>query len=352
MLTDEQRIEIIKLKKSGYGSKRIATQLNIKRDQVRSFYKTKLAKELDSKDDIEFEKIVLKEKPIKQYECKYCKKLYIRKESTIGSVLYCSFECKNNLINERKRLAKIDKTYTCQKCGKEFIRNGSQIFCSDECRYEIRICEVCGKQFKVNFNSKIIHCSKKCAKDGARLSHQEYYDRFSKIHKGSIVPITKYIGGDYELTAHCLECGKTTIRRASEFIDKNKQLGCKNCNTRYSTGEKKIEEWLIVNGINYQKQYTFDDLKDTNALRFDFAILNDKQEVDTLIEYNGRQHYEPVSAFGGVKEYQRQQRTDGMKLSYVKDNGYKLIVINHKQKNYIEKILEQSIPTYPAPSHL
>lgn len=35
--------------------------------------------------------------------------------------------------------------------------------------------------------------------------------------------------------------------------------------------------------------------------RFDFAIFDDDGEIDFLIEYQGKQHYEPSNKFGGKK---------------------------------------------------
>lgn len=35
--------------------------------------------------------------------------------------------------------------------------------------------------------------------------------------------------------------------------------------------------------------------------RFDFAVFDDDGELDFLIEYQGRQHYEAVSKYGGKK---------------------------------------------------
>jgi hypothetical protein len=52
----------------------------------------------------------------------------------------------------------------------------------------------------------------------------------------------------------------------------------------------------------YKEEYIFPDLKSSNGkpLRFDFAVLDDEGEVDFLIEYQGIQHYQPKSKFGGI----------------------------------------------------
>ncbi|MBQ9657484.1 MAG: hypothetical protein IJV31_01790 [Clostridia bacterium] len=44
---------------------------------------------------------------------------------------------------------------------------------------------------------------------------------------------------------------------------------------------------LIDNKIEFATQYTFSDLKDIRALRFDFAIFKNGK-LSHLIEYNGK----------------------------------------------------------------
>ena len=70
---------------------------------------------------------------------------------------------------------------------------------------------------------------------------------------------------------------------------------------RASRGEIKIEEILTEAGLTFKEEYTFSDLNSTNGrpLRFDFAVFDDNGDLDFLIEYQGIQHYEPKSKFGG-----------------------------------------------------
>lgn len=63
-----------------------------------------------------------------------------------------------------------------------------------------------------------------------------------------------------------------------------------------------------MNDINFKEEYTIPGLNSSNgkALRFDFAIFDDDGNLDFLIEYQGRQHYEPVAKFGGKKGFYQQ----------------------------------------------
>ena len=59
--------------------------------------------------------------------------------------------------------------------------------------------------------------------------------------------------------------------------------------------------------------------------RFDFAIFDDDGEIDFLIEYQGKQHYEPSSKFGGKKGLFQQQFNDNKKRRFCALNDIKLI---------------------------
>ena len=78
---------------------------------------------------------------------------------------------------------------------------------------------------------------------------------------------------------------------------------------RASRGEIKIEEILQQAGMNFTEEYSFPDLISSSGrpLRFDFAVFNDDGSLDFLIEYQGIQHYEPKSKFGGYSGLHKQQ---------------------------------------------
>ena len=74
---------------------------------------------------------------------------------------------------------------------------------------------------------------------------------------------------------------------------------------RSSRGEIRIEEILKENDIVYKEEYIFPELRAENGspLRFDFAIFDDDGNIDYLIEYQGRQNYEPVQKYGGKQGF-------------------------------------------------
>jgi hypothetical protein len=98
---------------------------------------------------------------------------------------------------------------------------------------------------------------------------------------------------------------------------------------RASRGEIKIEEILTKAGLNFKPEYIFPDLISSSGrpLRFDFAVFDDDDDLDFLIEYQGIQHYEAKSKFGGYSGLRKQQYNDMKKREYCKKHNLKLIAI-------------------------
>lgn len=98
---------------------------------------------------------------------------------------------------------------------------------------------------------------------------------------------------------------------------------------RSSRGEIKIEEILQMNGLDFAEEYSFPDLVSSSGrpLRFDFVVFDDDGEVDFLIEYQGLQHYEARSKFGGAKGLYRQQYNDKQKQIYCAQHHLTLVTI-------------------------
>ena len=98
---------------------------------------------------------------------------------------------------------------------------------------------------------------------------------------------------------------------------------------RASRGEITIEEILRENEMSFQQEYSFKDLRSSRGrpLRFDFAVFSDDGELDFLIEFQGIQHYEPKSKFGGVSGLMKQQHNDFLKREYCKKHNIPLVLI-------------------------
>ena len=105
-----------------------------------------------------------------------------------------------------------------------------------------------------------------------------------------------------------------------------------------SVGEIKIHDILTEYDIPFEEEYIFDDLMTSSGkhLRFDFAVFTDDGDLDFLIEYNGKQHYSPVSKFGGRKGLYRQQYNDTQKRRYCQQHNIKLVTIPYFDEGRID----------------
>lgn len=106
---------------------------------------------------------------------------------------------------------------------------------------------------------------------------------------------------------------------------------------RASKAEIKIEEILEMNGLNFKQEVSFEGLNSENGrpLRFDFVIFDDDGNIDFIIEYQGIQHYEPRSKFGGKKGLFQQQHNDKKKRRFCQMNGLNLVEIPYTDENLL-----------------
>ena len=121
-----------------------------------------------------------------------------------------------------------------------------------------------------------------------------------------------------------------------------------NCHTTscgcriQSFGETYIQSLLEDFGIKFKTQWTFEDCKDIYVLRFDFAILYDEKLLG-LIEYDGKQHFEPIEYFGGEDGFRKAQRRDQIKNTYRDAHNISLLRIPY---TYSLKDIETKIYEY------
>ena len=106
---------------------------------------------------------------------------------------------------------------------------------------------------------------------------------------------------------------------------------------RASRGEILIEEILQEAGFVFKEEYVFPDLKSTSGrpLRFDFVVFDDDGKIDFIIEYQGRQHYEASSKFGGKRGLYQQQFNDNQTRRFCALHDFNLIEIPYTDENLI-----------------
>ena len=89
--------------------------------------------------------------------------------------------------------------------------------------------------------------------------------------------------------------------------------------------------------ISFQEEYEFPGLKAPSGrpLRFDFAIFDDDGNLDFLLEYQGKQHYQAVSKFGGARGLYQQKYNDTQKRRFCALHGINLVEIPFTEEHLI-----------------
>lgn len=132
----------------------------------------------------------------------------------------------------------------------------------------------------------------------------------------------EYKGHGYKFKVLC-SCGNDFLVDTTHFIEGKYQ--CNECRVKQSAIATKIELWLNLHRINYQKEKRFEDCVYTKTLPFDFYL----EDYNSCIEVDGIGHYRPV-AFGGdkqgaIKNYELRQKADNIKTQYCEDNNIPLL---------------------------
>lgn len=117
---------------------------------------------------------------------------------------------------------------------------------------------------------------------------------------------------------------------------KKATLGAYN-DEEFGTYTKPINRWkteeLVYNITkklykDYQVIYQYKPYflnTDKGCMSYDVYICG----LKTAIEYQGKQHFEPVEYFGGEENYNKQKERDKLKLLKSMENGVKLVYVNY-----------------------
>jgi len=138
----------------------------------------------------------------------------------------------------------------------------------------------------------------------------------------------------------CCECHSIDYLESAQNIMLREHV-CKHCfpggvRGGVSNGELKIEKFLIENNIKYRKQYVF---KEIGKKKFDFALLNNKNEVIGIIEFDGKQHFIESSFFGGKEKFEEIKKNDKLKNHFCKSNNIPLLRIKYNEYDKINELL-------------
>jgi hypothetical protein len=131
--------------------------------------------------------------------------------------------------------------------------------------------------------------------------------------------------GQWLWKCRCGICGNTFTALPAKV--NNGHITSCGCRIQ-SSGEDYVASILTEYKINFVPQYTFDDCKLKYPLRFDFAIMRDDIVIG-LIEYDGKQHFEPIEFFGGIEGFHETKIRDQIKNEYCCSHNIPLIRLHY-----------------------
>lgn len=272
--------------------------------------------------------------------------------------------CRTHGVFEQQPACHIRQKQGCPKCGrkkantiiktrlignKKFIERIENIFGKDAFDYSrlnyqgahkkvTLICKKCGNiETKVpNVLYRGFGCLKCQGNTVGKklLTNENFIERAKQVH-GDKYDYSKVI---YNGISNKIEiiCPKHGSFFQEPNVHINMKCNCPECNV--SKGEEQIGIWLNKNNIEYIYQYKV-KIEDSYHY-YDFYL----PKYNTLIEYNGLQHYKPIAFFGGEKGFEYLKQRDKIKEKYCLDNKINLLILTYKDD--VEKILKKKIWTY------
>lgn len=196
--------------------------------------------------------------------------------------------------------------------------------------------DVCGHVWKVA-PSKFKYMERRCpyCNGGSQFTNDMFLRKFYENHDNSYIVLDKYTNASIKISIKHSKCNNIFLATPHNLMKKNNPTGCPLCYS--SHGEKQVRQILRNMGFNFCEQKTFKGLKNINPLKFDFYI----PELNTVIEYNGKQHYEPIEFFGGVENFLKAQHRDNLKKEYCKENEIYFLEIPYHIKDIEKFIIEK-----------
>ena len=284
-------------------------------------------------------------------------------EDIVNGNTKIKYRCKEcGTVQDRIAYRLLKSKFGCRKCGSNNMKRTTQSF-KDEMKEINSNITIIGEY--VNARTPILCkcnldgtewtsvpevltqggvCCPKCRYEKASQTKTKTNEQFlidlAKINP-YIIPIDEYTDSYTKLKVKCKDCGTEWQAMPGKLLSNR---GCPRC--RITQGERVIRRYLDEHNINYELNKTFTDLRGNKGgvISYDFYIPTYK----LLIEFQGEQHYNPVT-FGGISAEQAEQRYnnqvehDKLKQEYATANQFNLLVIPYWDYKNIKEILDKAL---------
>lgn len=160
----------------------------------------------------------------------------------------------------------------------------------------------------------------------SKINYLQY--RMDKLYGKLVYKVRSINEETNEATITHLLCNHSYVYKIESIISFD--VRCKYC--RRPLGEQTIINVLESLNIAYKSPAIIGAKREGYDLHYDFLL----PKYNILIEYDGVQHYQPISKMGGTKSFKRRQLNDRIKTEYAKENGYHLFRINYNVRKFCD----------------
>ena len=251
-------------------------------------------------------------------------------------ILTCKICNTRNTVNPRIHLKSI---FGCKTCADNAMRWTKEKFVEEAIKVHnykfdyskvvyvdaktpvIIICNDCDSEFPQKPHAHITGRScKTCANIKLTKTLEQFIEQAIKIHAyrydySKVV----YVDTDTKVIIICNKCKKEFPQTPDSHLFG--RCGCPYC--RMSHGEVLIANLLDRLNIEYIPQHKYSDCRFKKMLPFDFYL----PKYNLHMEYDGKQHREPVERFGGEERFKEGQIKDKIKNDYCLKNKINLLRI-------------------------
>ena len=166
---------------------------------------------------------------------------------------------------------------------------------------------------------------------GVRLTRESFIEKAKDVH-GDRYDYSKvdYINYSTRVCIVCPEHGEFWQTPNSHLFG----CGCPVCPQSNLEGE--MRQFLIRNGIRFEQEKGFDWLKYRNKMFLDFYL----PDYNVGIECQGKQHFEPISMFGGEEFYNKTIKRDRKKYDLCAEHGINVLYFSNADIDYPYDVIE------------
>lgn len=229
------------------------------------------------------------------------------------------------------QLAKYTEDWVVKNTPKpyRYIRNFKNM--TTKCYF---YCDICKTEFlqspKRLINESIFGCN--CCPT-KKKTHEQFLKELGSDILNEYTVLEKYVNIDTKIKFKHNICNSIFELSPWSFIHKHKKIYCPTCDYKKSKGEVEISKFLTSHSIEFKKEFIISQ----DSLRLDFYL----PQENIAIEYDGEQHFQAKSFFGGEEGLHKTQARDKTKNQYCLNNKITLYRIPYTEFENLNFILYQ-----------